>query len=216
MVSALTNSPSFVTDTWVSATWDEYIVLIDHLLYVDGRCYYDSGEMKIEMASLGSSHARDNAILSKVVSLFATLKVIRIAEYLNCTFRKPGIRDSQPDIAFYLGPNAAFPQRTNEPVDTVVYGAPQLVIEIASTSLSDDLGTKRLLYERLGVNEYWVVNVATGRVIAFAISNGHSGEIGDSVVLPGLSMETVEEALTRSQNDDDGAINRWLIETFSS
>ncbi|MCC5649018.1 Uma2 family endonuclease [Nostoc sp. XA013] len=46
--------------------------------------------------------------------------------------------------------------------------APDLVIEIAKTSLLDDLGTKRCLatsrfastlYEELGIAEYWVVDV---------------------------------------------------------
>ena len=96
-----------------------------------------------------------------------------------------------------------------------IYGAPQLVIEIASTSLSEDLGSKRLLFERLGVNEYWVINVATIKVIAFSVADGGSAEIKSSKVLPDLTIGTVEAALQRGQSDDDGAINRWLIEQFS-
>lgn len=37
-----------------------------------------------------------------------------------------------------------------------------------------------------------------------------------SKALPGLEMAMVEEALTRGKAEDDGAINRWLIEQFSS
>lgn len=80
--------------------------------------------MKAEMAALGPSHARDNTILSKVVSLFATFKMIRIGEYLHGTFRKSGIRDFQPDIAFYLGADMEFPPQTNEPVDVNLYAPP--------------------------------------------------------------------------------------------
>ena len=98
MVSAVTASNNISTDTWVQVTWTEYIALVDNPAYEKARCYYDSGEMRIEMAPLGPNHARNNAILSKVVSLFATLKMIRVAEYLNCTFRMPEIRDSQPGI----------------------------------------------------------------------------------------------------------------------
>jgi Uma2 family endonuclease len=36
-----------------------------------------------------------------------------------------------------------------------------LVIEIAVYSVNDDLGFKRLLYERLGVKEYWINNPQT-------------------------------------------------------
>ncbi len=114
----------------------------------------------------------------------------------------------------YLG-DVRFPPRTNKPVDVSIYGAPQLTIEISSSTLSEDLGPKRLLFERLGVQEYWVVNVAASKVIAFSIKNARSGEIEESVVLPGLKIATVEEALRKSLSEDDGAINRWLIETFS-
>ncbi len=215
MVSAAPAPKNIPADTWVQIAWEDYVALVDSPAYEKARCYYESGEMRIEMAPLGPSHARDNAILSKVVSLFATLKMIRVAEYMNCTFRKSGIRDAQPDLAFYLGKDVRFPPRTNEPVDVDIYGVPQLVIEIAASSLSEDLGTKRLLYERLGVDEYWVVNVVTGNIIAFSVADGRSGEIRDSKVLPGLKIETVEEALHRQQTDDDGVINRWLIEQFS-
>jgi len=33
--------------------------------------------------------------------------------------------------------------------------------------------------------------------------------------LPGLAIALVEEALQRSQTEDDGEINRWLIQVFS-
>jgi Uma2 family endonuclease len=81
--------------------------------------------------------------------------------------------------------------------------------------LSDDLGPKRLLYERLGVQEYWVVNVKAGEVIAFAVADNGSRQIQESLVSPGLAIATVESALQRSQIEDDGAINRWLIQEFS-
>lgn len=32
----------------------------------------------------------------------------------------------------------------------------------------------------------------------------------------GLSLEIVKAALIRGRTDDDGAINRWLIEMFSA
>jgi hypothetical protein len=34
-------------------------------------------------------------------------------------------------------------------------------------------------------------------------------------VLVGLDIATVEAALRRSQTDDDGAINRWLMQEFA-
>jgi hypothetical protein len=44
--------------------------------------------------------------------------------------------------------------------------------------------------------------------IAFSIADGRSGEIQELQVLPGLSIALVEEALQRSQTQDDGELNR--------
>ena len=52
-------------------------------------------------------------------------------------------------------------------------------------------------------------------VIAFSIADERSGEIQKSSVLPGLEIGIVEEALKRSANEDDGEINRWLLQIFS-
>ncbi|NEP19414.1 MAG: hypothetical protein F6J97_21405 [Leptolyngbya sp. SIO4C1] len=57
--------------------------------------------------------------------------------------------------------------------------------------------------------------MAAGQVIAFSIKAGRSGEIRTSQVLPGLMMDVVEAAPKRGQTEDDGAINRWLLEIFS-
>ncbi|ASC73982.1 hypothetical protein XM38_049560 [Halomicronema hongdechloris C2206] len=166
------------------------------------------------MAALGTLHGRENSVVLKVVSLFAALNMIRVVEFLSTSLRKTGEREAQPDIAFYLGQNFRSPSLNNQPIDIEVYGAPQLAVEIASTTLSDDLGRKRLLYERLGVQEYWVVNVAISEVVAFAVADGGSREIRESQVLPGLGLSTVEDAMQRSQAEDDGALTRWLIQTF--
>ena len=117
-------------------------------------------------------------------------------------------------MAFYIGADFQLPPQNNSPVDVNAFGPPTLVIEISGSTFKDDLGAKRLLYERLGVAEYWVVNVAEQDVIAFAISDRRSGEIQTSEVLPGLEIALVEEALNRSQTEDDSTLMRWLIDTL--
>jgi len=220
MVSVSPAPRNIVTDAWVTATWAEFLELANHSQLDQARCYYDAGWMRIETMPIGSAHGQDNSILAAVVSFYGTLKDIAYISFTNGSFRKTGERECQPDLAYYIGGTGngvevQRPTKNTQPVDVDASGPPTLAIEIASTTLSDDLGQKRLLYERLGVAEYWVVNVGTATVIAFKVANGGSCQIDASEVLPGLMMATVEEALQRSQTEDDGAVNRWLLRQFS-
>jgi Uma2 family endonuclease len=167
--------------------------------------------MRIETMPTGSAHGQDNSILSAVITLYGTLRHITYIAFINTSFRKTGERECQLGLAYYIGADTARPPKNNQPVDVAVWGAPTLAIEISSSSLSDDLGQKRLLYERLGVREYWVVNVEAATIIAFEMVGGGSLQIQDSIVLPGLSLAIAEEALCRSQSEDHGVVNRWLM-----
>ncbi|MBW4488750.1 MAG: Uma2 family endonuclease [Trichocoleus desertorum ATA4-8-CV12] len=215
MVSTSPTPKNLITDAWVKASWEEFLALADSPESEKARFYFDNGFMRVETMPVGSGHGRDNTLLSQVVSLYGTLKNIRIVGFTNGSFRKTGVRECQPDIAFYIGADFQIPPKSSEPVDVDQFGAPALVVEVASTTLNDDLGRKRLLYERLGVQEYWVVDVKAGEAIAFAVADGGSKQIQASQVLPGLAIAVVEEALQRSQTADDGEINRWLLQTFS-
>lgn len=215
MVNTLPAPENLLTDTWVSATWEEFLVRSERSDLEQARCYYDAGWMRIETMPIGSAHGQDNSILAAVVSLYGTLKGITYVSFTNTSFRKTGERECQPDLAYYIGSDVQRPTKNNQPVDVDVWGTPTLAIEVSSTTLSDDLGQKRLLYERLGVQEYWVVNVEAATVIAFAIADGGSRQIQVSLVLPDLPISVIEDALRRSQTDDDGAVNRWLLQQFS-
>lgn len=216
MVSVSLKSDRVVTDEWVQASWDEFMSAAANPTWEAGSFYYFDRQMRIEIAPVGYWQARGRAIVSQVASLFATFADIAVQELCRCSFRLEGVCEFQPDISFYLGARSdfAFPARGDDPVDLSEIQPPSLAIEVAASSLDDDLGWKRLLYEQAGVLEYWVVDVMRGEVIAFEMSEGRSGRIYESLVLPGLRISLLEEVLRRSQTEDDGAVNRWLMETF--
>ncbi|MGL5080668.1 MAG: Uma2 family endonuclease [Microcoleaceae cyanobacterium] len=215
MIEVLSKSPKFITDAWVKSTWEEFLRFADQNELQRGKFYYDQNLMRIEMLPIGPLHGHDNSVIARTISLFATLNNIPIMEYLNTSFRHPQVRECQPDVAYYIGSELKLPPRNDSPVDVTEFEPPTLVVEVASTTLNDDLGRKRLLYERLGVQEYWVVDVKAGEVIVFAVADGGSKQVQESQVLLGLGLEIVLEALQRGQTEDDGAVNRWLLEIFS-
>ncbi len=218
MVSALVTIPEsqLVPDSWIKTTWEEFKTLSDNSAHAEtSRFYYDYDAMRVEMAALGSLHGRNNSVVYDVISLFAIAKNIRILKLTNTSFRKTNVQECQPDSSFYFGESFLLPPQNNSPIDLDNFEPPHLVVEVATTSLNDDLGRKRLLYERLGVKEYWVVNVGNVEIFAFEVADGRSGRIMRSQVLEGLEIATVEEALRRSQSEDDGAIARWLLQAFN-
>jgi Uma2 family endonuclease len=68
-----------------------------------------------------------------------------------------------------------------------------------------------LLYEDLGVDEYWIVDVQNAEVIAFAIANAGSHRITESTVLPGFSLALLSEALRRTRQTNHGQVSAWLL-----
>jgi Uma2 family endonuclease len=216
----MVNSPPAITtvptETWVEIEWEDFLGFADDPTLVNGRFYYDQGLMRIEMSPVGFAHGRDNTIISTLIILYATLRSIPIQGFTNASFRKFPLREAQPDLAFYAGGNLGFPAYNNSPVDLNNLESPNLVVEVSASSLEDDKDRKLQLYQRMGVAEYWVVDVNQSAVLAFALTPTSQAEIQESLVLPGLALDLVETALRRSRDEDDGAISRWLLREFST
>ncbi|MDR5640057.1 Uma2 family endonuclease [Thermosynechococcus sp. PP42] len=76
----------------------------------------------------------------------------------NATVRLDDSNEVQPDVLLRLEESAGGQSRIS--ADDYIEGAPELVIEIASSSAAYDLHDKKDLYCRFGVKEYlvWVVS----------------------------------------------------------
>lgn len=202
------------TDTWTAATWDEYIQAVENPAYEKAKGYYHNGRMRIEMPPVGNDHASDHTVVLFAVNLFASIKGISINGKDNCTYRKIGLREAQPDISYYIGENADVIPYGTSIISLDIYPPPNLVIEIANTSLADDKGEKRLMYEDLGVQEYWIVDVQNVQVMAFAVENQGSRRITESQVLPGLAISLLNDALRRTRQMNQGQVGAWLLTQF--
>ena len=174
----VSSSKQVLTDKWIKATWKKFIEIAYDPTYIDCSAYFYSEEMRIEMPSLGVGHSRQNSVVSNVITLFAACYGMDITSYTNGRFHKTGEKEG----AKYL------PPQNNLPVSIDLCGLPDLVVEVGASSIKDDLGRKRLMYERIGIREYWVVDVEAKEVFAFSIADGRSGRIQLSVVLPGLEL----------------------------
>jgi Uma2 family endonuclease len=203
-----------VTNTWAIATWDKFLKNLENPAHVKAKGYYHNGKYRIEMTPIGNEHSQDHSIINHAVYLYATLRNIPLTGKDNCSYRQVGLKEFQPDLSYYVGNNAnAIPWGVGV-VDLNEYPVPDLVIEVASTSLADDLGEKRLLYEDLEIAEYWVVDVQNVKVIAFAIEDNGSKRIAESLVLTGLKIEILTAALQRSRSTNHTEVGSWLMQQF--
>lgn len=204
--------PQITTNAWVTAAWDEFLEAVDQPDYASAKAYYFNNQMRLETMGVGPDHAADNSIIHVAIILFCALRALPIRGLINCSYRQTGVGEAQPDISYYVGEQAA-PQGSAI-VNLDQQAPPDLVIEIADSSLSDDLGKKRLLYEALKVPEYWVVDVEKAEILAFQIIPNGSQRVTQSQVLPGLEIALLQAALLRCRQQDDSQVTAWLISQF--
>jgi Uma2 family endonuclease len=200
-------------ETWRSATWEEFVAIADAPTSAKLKSYYYKGEMRFEPMSTGSDHSKDHTLMMFALSFFVATQGLPITTKDGCSYRKAGFDEFQPDISCYVGAIAdAIPWGTRV-VNLDQYPSPSLVIEVSDTSLSDDLGTKRLQYEDLRIPEYWIVNVQKHQILAFAIDpDGSTRRIQASGVIPGLQLTILAQALERSRQENQSATNAWLMQ----
>ncbi|MET0097404.1 MAG: Uma2 family endonuclease [Arthrospira platensis] len=205
------------SDTWVPATWNEYLSALDDPAHAKSKGYYSNGRMRLEMQlSVGFDHSNNHAIIALAINLYGILKRIPFTIVGNCSFRKTGYVEFQPDLACYVGTKATAIPRGTDIVNLEEYPVPDLVVEVAKSSLWDDRTVKRVLYEEVGIAEYWIVNVETGEVLAYQMSDRGSQRIDVSLMFPGLEIATLDQALQRSRNQDQSQVGAWLMAQFQS
>ncbi|HQW52197.1 MAG TPA: Uma2 family endonuclease [Tepidiformaceae bacterium] len=99
----------------------------------------------------------------------------------------------QPDaILFRIGPNAS----ATIGEDDYLHGPPELVVEVAGSSLAYDLHDKKRAYERHGVAEYVVWEIEGNTVRWFRLEGGKYREVApdadgivESAQFPGLRLD---------------------------
>ena len=112
----------------------------------------------------------------------------------NTTVRLDLDNEPQPDALLRIEEACGGQSRISE--DDYVEGAPELIIEIASSSASYDLHDKKKAYRRNGVQEYIVWQVAEEKVSWFSLQSGEyitlepdQAGIICSRIFPGLNLQ---------------------------
>ncbi|MDJ0714036.1 MAG: Uma2 family endonuclease [Prochloraceae cyanobacterium] len=140
------------------AKWsiDDYHRMIKAGILNERRVELLNGEI-IEMSPEGSFHASTTDRLAEILrSLLRDKAKVREAHPITLIASEP-----EPDIAVVKLPSSLYRDRHPYPED--IY----LSIEISDTTLSYDLGEKKLVYARALIQEYWVVDIKAKKLTVF-------------------------------------------------
>lgn len=140
-----------------------------------------------------TGHAEPHAdVIGWVQAYRANTPGIRVAD--NATLILDGDNEFQPDVIVCI--DESLGGRSRRGRDDFLEGPPELIIEIASSSASYDLHTKRAVYERHGVQEYLVWRTRERAIDWWELVDGRyrrlvAGDHGRiaSRVLPGLVLD---------------------------
>lgn len=112
----------------------------------------------------------------------------------NSTVRLDLDNEPQPDAVLLIEPDQGGQCRLS--ADDYIEGAPELVAEVAASSVSIDMNTKLNAYRRNGVREYVVWRVLNRQVDWFVLREGQyealapdEGGVLHSEVFPGLWLD---------------------------
>jgi Uma2 family endonuclease len=208
------SKPKLTINTWVTASWADYLAIVEDPVVGKAKGYYFNGQMRVETRGVGPEHGSDNTLIILAIGLFCKAHGIANKGLTNCSYRQTGLRAAQPDISYYIGDSVAKAPESSSIANLDDVSPPDLAIEIADACLEDDLGKKRLLYEEMGIAEYWVVNIETVQIIAFRKIGAGSQRIKASQVLPGVDIATLEEALLMHQTMDVNQVLKQLLAKF--
>ncbi len=114
----------------------------------------------------------------------------------NATIRLDLDNEPQPDVCLLIDPARGGASKID--ADGYIEGAPELVAEVAASTVSQDLGPKLNAYRRNGVREYIVWRVQDAELDWFILREGNydrlppdADGITRSVIFPGLWLDAV-------------------------
>ena len=205
---------------WKPATWEEYLAYRDDPTNDRMRLFFNRGYLLvIDMGWEGIDHATFSDLFTMLFFIWFNHKPELIFSSLGrCLMEKPPQKVGAPDLVLYLGDNyPRWQPGEKRRINLNQWRVPDLVGEIADTTLATDLDEKKQLYADLGIPEYWVVDVRSERVFSFQLQeNGKYLECQHSLVLEGLPITLLEQTLSRLNQETNGSAALWFAQQIAN
>ena len=88
-------------NNWVSGDWNQYLESINNPINQKAKTYYYTGEYRVEIATVGNSHAQAHSMLNHAIYLYATLRGIALNGKDNCSYHHPKIFAIHPGTYYF-------------------------------------------------------------------------------------------------------------------
>jgi Uma2 family endonuclease len=201
------------------ANWQDYVAVRDNSNIDWRKIAFYQGWLLVDMGKEVPEHASFSDLVTAIFFVWAFLHPeVVLQSYGRCLIEKPDTHACVPDLVLYKGENIPRWQ-PGEPRRIILnrHRLPDLVGEIADTTLSLDLDEQKQLYANLGIAEYWVIDVKGMRLFAFGLTEmGGYKTIEVSQVLTGLSIALVEQTLERLAEETNTAAANWLMQQLQT
>ena len=203
---------------WRRATWEEYEQHRDDSTTERSPIFFNDGYLWVDHMGEGINHSRINNLFTLILGLWFLGKLEQNAElFRGCQMDKPRSKAAAPDLVLYLGEGA--PQwQEGEPrhLDLTRWRGPNLVGEIADTTLASDLDEKKQIYAALEIPEYWVIDVVGRRVLAFwLLEDGKYQQCAESGALAGLPIALLGQTLERLDTETNTRAAHWFAQQIA-
>ncbi len=153
-----------------------------------------------------TTHAKPHAQIASWLGTYQAMKT-DLKTGIEPTVRLDADNEPQPDaVLFRLGGNAQVDE------DGYITGAPELIVEIAASTVSYDLHAKKRAYERNGVKEYIVWRALDQAIDWFVLENGKYVELAPDTagIIHSREFEGLRLNVTAILNGDMSAVLKTL------
>jgi Uma2 family endonuclease len=152
-VGTMEPNPGTMMDVYKTLPEGTLAELVDGIIHLSPSPLHAHQRLLLRLASGLNRHVIGNGL----GEIFIAPLDVYLDEHSNAV---------QPDIIFIAAAHASM-------VHDHVHGVPDLVIEILSPGNRDyDLKKKRDLYEKFGVQEYWIVDPVTTETLGYQLREG--------------------------------------------
>ncbi|PLS67475.1 MAG: Uma2 family endonuclease [Cyanobacteria bacterium M5B4] len=207
---------------WQPAIWQDYERMRDALsndatIQKVQLFFYDHQLLVENMGWEGLLHSEVRELLSLILGLWLMQHPEIKSKILgSCLMEKLGKQAAAPDIAIYIGEDLPkYRKGESRRINLDHEQVPNLVIEVADTTLDSDLDQKKHLYAELGVPEYWVIDTQSNQVFIFILQDQRYFKAENSQLIVGFTASLLSQTIEQMKAGSNISAALWFSERLA-